>query len=181
LEIQKILRRKLAGHPLEILAVDLEAALDEQLMVSRKGADHRCPIDREVMSDEKGLLLLIQIGGAPPGMIEKQILNGAPADLLELDEQRRRKVERRMKPGEPVQEKRHVEIRLGGVQAHPRHTRRSRHGIGVVGLMHMPEKADSNSFHGTNERMLRTWKEYVIGIPTLQSTEQNGKNLHASR
>jgi VanZ family protein len=41
--------------------------------------------------------------------------------------------------------------------------------------MHVPEKADVSSLHRQAERRLRSRKEYVIGIPTLQSTEQNGK------
>jgi hypothetical protein len=43
--------------------------------------------------------------------------------------------------------------------------------------VHVPKKADANSFHRQVERLLRTYREYVIGIPTMQSTEQNGKGF----
>src|SRR6476620_623877 len=136
------------------------------------------------MADEEGLLLVIQIGGPPPRMLQKQILNGTVTDLLELDQQRGREVEGGVIPWKPVQEKDHVEIRFGGMHTHPRHAGRPRDGIGVIGLMHMPKKTDSNSFHGQAEKeccgLLRTHKEYVIGIPTLQSREQNGKGVRAA-
>ena len=98
---------------------------------------------------------------------KRQIQNEAITNFLELEQQGRGEVERRVKEWEPIKEKGHVEVGLGGMQAHPRHTRRSRDRVGVIRLMHMPKKTDSNSFHGT-ERKLRTDQEYVIGIPTLQ-------------
>src|SRR6185312_6253205 len=100
-------------------------------------------------------------------MFKKQIQNGAITDFLELKQQGRGEVERRMNERIAVEEKGHIEVGLCGVQAHPRHTGRSRDRVGVIRLMHMPKKTDSNSFHGT-ERKLRTDHEYVIGIPTLQ-------------
>src|SRR5215467_10375273 len=141
------------------------------------GPNHGAPVDREVMANEERLLLLAQIDGASLGVLKKKIFDRPVTDLLELEQQRRGKVERGMHERELLKEKGHVEVGLGRMKTDPGHARRSRDGIGVVGLVHVPKKADANRFHRQVESMLRTYREYVIGIPTMQSTEQNGKVL----
>ncbi len=38
-------------------------------------------------------------------------------------------------------------VRFGGMETDPGHADRPAHGIGIVGLMHMPEKTDPGGFH----------------------------------
>jgi len=86
LKVQEILCRELASDPLEILSVDVQAALDQQLVVPGIRPNHRGPIDREVMTDEKCLFLLTQVGGSSLRMLQKEIMHGAIARFLELDQ-----------------------------------------------------------------------------------------------
>ena len=98
-------------------------------------------------------------------MFQEHVGDGAGGQLLQLSEQRRGKVECGGNSGKPIEQEGHVEIGLGGVEAHPRHAGRSRDRVGIVGLMHVPQEAQRDAFHAPALVGVRTAAvEYVMRV-----------------
>ena len=147
LQIQQLLCGKLAGDAVEIMPGDVQSPFHQQLMVSWEGSHHRRPIGRKKMTDQKGLFFEGQIGRWALGMFEKKIEDLAGADFLELQEERRGKIECGANSRKFFQQIGHIVVGLGRMQAYPRHAGRSGHRIGVVGLVHMPQETHMDMLH----------------------------------
>ncbi len=108
------------------------------------------------MPDEKGFLFRTKIRRRALRMFQKEVADLSRSDFLQLQQERRSKVERGFDRGELLQPIGHIVVGLSGVQAHPGHTGRPRDRVRVIGLMHMPEKTDVGSLH--RRILLSTWQ-----------------------
>ena len=142
LQIQKLLRRKIAQPAPHIVAVESQPALVQQLPVAREGLHQIVPVDFEKVLQDRELLMLLQLRRRTPRPVQPEVADFPVDQLLELQHQHRREIEIHPHAGEILDHRNHVEIALHPMQPHPRHHRRLRRGIDVVRLVHVPKKND---------------------------------------
>ena len=99
------------------------------------------------MSQEEGPLGRGKLGRRPLRVFQEEILHRPRGQFLELDQEGRGQVERDSDGRETFCEPRHVEIGFGRMQPDPGHAGGPRHRVGVIRLVHVPEKADPDGFH----------------------------------
>ncbi len=151
------------------MITDLQPSFDEQLMVSRIGTDHGRPIGGEEMPDHKRFFFQREVRRRSLGVFEKQIEDRTGSDLLQLEEQRRGKVEGGVHLRKLLEQIGHIIVGFGRMQAHPGHTGRCGQRVRVIGLVHVPEKTDVDLLHC--DRFLSIF-EYVIGGIGMQSARR---------
>ena len=122
----------------------IAAALGEQFGVARNGADERFPVDLEEVLEEETAVAIVEIRSGFAAETFPIVLDRAGDQLENLPDEHGREVEVDPDAGLRGDEVNHVEITLGGVEAHPRHHGLFRQGIDVVGLVHVPE---NDHFH----------------------------------
>ena len=99
------------------------------------------------MSQEEGPLGRGKLGRRPLRVFQEEILHRPCGQFLELDQEGWSQVERGSDGRKTFGEPRHVEIGFGRMQPDPRHAGGPRHRVGVIRLVHVPEKADPDGFH----------------------------------
>src|SRR5688572_27473445 len=116
-------------------------------MVAGIWPHHGGPVGGKEMSQEEGALGRGEVGRRPLRVFQEEILHRPRGQFLELDQEGRGQVERGSDGRKTFGEKRHIEVGLGRMQPDPGHAGGPRHRVGVIRLVHMPEKADPDGFH----------------------------------
>ena len=120
LEVGEVLVAEGPGEPAEIHAAQVPAALLEQLVVAADGPHVHVPVDHEEAAQQGATLVERKLRRGARGELEEPILR-APGDVvLELLEEDRCEVHGAADARVPLEHRRHVGVRAGRVQTHPR-------------------------------------------------------------
>src|SRR5947209_754360 len=118
-----------------------------QLTVTRIARDHVLQVGLEEILDGKLPFVKIELGGGPGGNLQKRVMRFALNVFLNLDHQRRNKVEGLVNAGKFIQQLHHAEIVFECMEPYPGQPVLSGDQVLIVRLVHVPQKQETYDWH----------------------------------
>src|SRR5678815_814545 len=147
LQVTQIVRLE-SRERFTIIATDSPlASLVEQGGVTRIGGDQGAIRNAEEKIEHRKTLVVDEVTRRPAGKLERRV-DGAPLDvIIELIQERRHQIDRKMKSCELPGQRRHIVVVLQPVQTNPGQGVPAISRVSVERLVLMPEERDSERDH----------------------------------
>ncbi|MNY00119.1 hypothetical protein D3C86_1326020 [compost metagenome] len=142
-EVHPLLDVELANGLLEGELGEQRVAFERKLAVARMLDEHAIPVEIEEALEKVALVVEAVLAHRHQRQLERAIDGAVVTVVDQLLQQGRHEVEGLVQRRELLQELRHVEVVLDGMQAHPRHEVLARQAVLVEGLMHVPDDGNA--------------------------------------